>query len=104
MGLADRPDPLGIPLGPRPSSPWGLLLGCLPVGWLIHRPEGLAPILVATLLGGGLVWVFLASPWMMRLYDRRHRGTRMVSLLAGLVGYLLLQHLVVAWLVELAGR
>lgn len=104
MGLADRPDQLRIPLGPRTSPSWGMLLWCLPIGWLVHRPEGVAPILVATLLGGGLIWVFLASPWMMRVYNRRQRWARMLSLLAGLAGYLVLQHGMVAWLVEMTGR
>lgn len=104
MGLADRPDRLRIPLGKQSTPAWGLLLWCMPVGWLVHRPEGLGGILVATLLGGGVLWGVLASPWMLRLYNRRQRWARLVSLVAGMAGYLVLQHALVAWLVELAGK
>jgi hypothetical protein len=81
-----EPNNLNIPLSKRSWFPLQIGLAAMVVGWLWHRPETLAKGLVSCVLGGAGIWLFLASPLVIKFGSHKNIVVRCMTILVTIVG------------------
>lgn len=100
--MNNSPKRLNIKLGKRNLFPLKMFLLCLAAGWLSNRSYAVGPAMVSSIVGGGVLWLFLASPSMHKLYRHEMWPVRYLSIVAGLMLTVASQAEVIPWLMEKA--
>jgi hypothetical protein len=96
-----EPKSLNVPLHKRSWFPLQMALACMLVGWLWHKPTGIAEVLVSCLLGGIAAWLFLASPFVIKLGHHRIPLVRGATVIVAVVAYVAFMQNVVPYVLTL---
>ncbi len=82
----------------------GMVLLSITAGWLSNRSFEIPQALISGLIGGGLLWLFLASPISQYLYNYRVNVLRYIAIGIGIVSLVYLQKVFVPWLMGLVAN